>query len=387
MNRKPPSTRPDGERALDYQRALATFSRMVGEPMSPDRLMQNTAAQVSRVTGIGHVKVMRYRPEVGDLRVEAGVGWKPGVVGNATLGTDHRSPAGRAIQTAAPVVIEDLPNDSEYRYSDLLRDHGVISVLNVPVMIDGKIWGVLEVDAEEPTHFGELDCQSLMIFANLLGIALSRGKAESDAVEAAVEKSRRDMRAEVLLRELQHRVKNNFQIILGFLSLQQRQSETDEARHRIGRVMDRVFAIGLAHDQLSLKEGASAVDFADYLRSLCANIDPGRNIVFDVTADRAMLPIDRAVPAGLIVNELVTNSVKYAFGDSGGTIRVTFQVDESIAEARLAIEDDGRGMVASGRRGSGLSLVESFAQQLGGRIEHLPTERGTHAILRFPYAL
>jgi len=80
---------------------------MVGEPMSPERLMQNTVAQVSRVTGIRHVKVMRHRPEVGDLLVEAGVGWKPGVVGHATLATDHRSPAGRAIETAAPVAIED----------------------------------------------------------------------------------------------------------------------------------------------------------------------------------------------------------------------------------------------------------------------------------------
>ena len=383
-----PSNPSDGERALDYQRALASFSRMVGEPMSRERLMQNTVAQVSRVTGIRHVKVMRHRPDVGDLLVEAGVGWKPGVVGHATLATDHRSPPGRAIQTAAPVAIEDLPNNSEYRYSDLLRDHGVISVLNVPIMIDGRTWGVLEVDADQPRHFGELDCLSLTIFANVLGVALSRRNAESQAVEARAETSRRDNRAEVLLRELQHRVKNNFQVILGFLSLQRRQSETEEARHRIGRVMDRVFAIGLAHDQLSFQEGDNRVDFADYLRALCANIDPGRrDIVFDVMADRAVLPLDRAVPAGLVVNELVTNSVKYAFGDSGGTIRVTFRVDENIAEARLTVEDDGRGMAASGGGGLGLSLVESFAQQLGGRVEHVPVPQGTQAVLRFPYAL
>lgn len=388
MPGKRPSTQPDGDRVLDYQRALASFSRMVGEAMSTERLMQNTAAQVSRVTGIRHVKVMRYRPDLGDLLIEAGVGWRPGVVGNATLGADHRSPGGRAMQIAAPVAIDDLPNDPEYRYSDVLREHGVVSVLNVPIMIDGHTWGVLEVDADEPTQFDELDTLSLTIFANVLGVALSRTSAQASALEAAAESSRRDIRAEVLLRELQHRIKNNFQVILGFLSLQRRQSETHEARHRIGRVMDRVFAIGLAHDQLSFKEGNNSVEFDDYLRALCANIDPGRrDIVFDVIADRAVLPLDRAVPAGLVVNELVTNSVKYAFGESGGTIRVTFRLDQNIAEARLIVEDDGRGMVESGRRGSGLSLVESFAQQLGGRVERAPVPRGTQTVLRFPYAL
>jgi two-component sensor histidine kinase/putative methionine-R-sulfoxide reductase with GAF domain len=384
----PDKPESDHERALAYQRALASFSRMVGEPISPDRLMQNTAAHVSRVTGIRHVKILRYRPDVGDLLVEAGVGWKPGVVGNATLATDHRSPGGRSIQTASPVVIEDLPNDPEYRYSELLRDHGVVSVLNVPLMIDGKTWGVLEIDADEPTHFGEHDCLSLMVFANVLGLALSRENAQSDAVEAMAENSRRELRAEVLLRELQHRVKNNFQIILAFLGLQQRQAETDEARQRIGRVMDRVFAIGLAHDQLSLREGDNRVDFADYLRALCANIDPGRrDIVIHVMADRAVLPLDRAVPAGLVVNELVTNSVKYAFGEGGGTIRVSFQVSENIAEACLTVEDDGRGMVESSRRGSGLSLVENFANQLGGRVEQPRGDRGTRTLMRFPYTL
>ena len=112
--------------------------------------MQHACAQVSRVTHIKRTKVLRYRPDSGDLLIVAGVGWKPGVVGTETLPIDSASPPGRSIQTAAPVIIEDLPNDPEYRVSPLLRDHGIVSVLNVPVMIDGKNWGVLEVDAEEP---------------------------------------------------------------------------------------------------------------------------------------------------------------------------------------------------------------------------------------------
>jgi GAF domain-containing protein len=120
-------------RILEYQRALSAFSRIASEALPPDRLMQHACAQVSRVTDIEHTKVLRYRPDKGDALVVAGVGWKPGVVGTATLPIDTASPPGRSIQTAAPVVIEDLPNDPEYRFSQLLRDHRIISLVNVPV--------------------------------------------------------------------------------------------------------------------------------------------------------------------------------------------------------------------------------------------------------------
>jgi two-component sensor histidine kinase/putative methionine-R-sulfoxide reductase with GAF domain len=375
-------------RAIAYQQALAAFTRLVGEAATVERLMHTTVAQVSRVTDIRHVKIMRYRPESGDLLLEAGVGWKPGVVGNATLGGDHRSPPGRSIQTAAPVSIEDLPNDPEWRYSDLLREHGVVSVLNVPIMLDGLTWGVLEVDTQQRTRFDEIDTTALTIFANIFGMALARCLAGDQAIEAAAETSRRDARADVLLRELQHRVKNNFQVIIGFLTLQRRLASTDDARERISSVMERVFAIALAHDQLAMQQGGgSSVDFADYLRALCANIDPARpGVAIEVKSEEAVLPLDRVVPAGLVVNELVTNSIKYAFGEAGGTIRVSFAVDAKIGEACLTVEDDGRGKPAGAKRGLGLSLVENFARQLGGRVEHADAAKGTRTILRFPFA-
>ena len=98
-------------RVLEYQRALASFSRVTSEALPPERLMQHACAQVSRVTHIKRTKVLEYRADSGNLLVVAGVGWKPGVVGVATLPIDSASPPGRSIQTAAPVTIEDLPND------------------------------------------------------------------------------------------------------------------------------------------------------------------------------------------------------------------------------------------------------------------------------------
>src|SRR5215212_4047871 len=104
--RNGPSLEERVVRMHDYQHALAALSRAASESLSADRLMHYVTAQVSRVTHIKRAKVLQYRPDRGDLLVVAGVGWKPGVVGNATLSLDSASPPGRTVQTAGPVMIE-----------------------------------------------------------------------------------------------------------------------------------------------------------------------------------------------------------------------------------------------------------------------------------------
>jgi GAF domain-containing protein len=220
----------DPHKALSYQRSLATFTRIVGEADSEQRLLQNAAAQVARITHIRHVKVLRYRPDKGDLLIEAGVGWKPGVVGHVSFGADRHSAPGRSLQTGAPVVCDDIRNDPEYRYAEVLREHGIISVLNVPIFVEGSHWGVLEVDTVEKTVFEEFDIHSLSIFANIIGLSLAQRLAQAAALKASTDTTSTRRQTEVLLRELQHRMKNNLQVIVSFLALQRRQSTGEEAR-------------------------------------------------------------------------------------------------------------------------------------------------------------
>lgn len=378
----------DQQKALGYQQALATFTRIVSEADSTSRLLQNAAAQVSRITHIKHVKVLRYRPDQGDLLIEAGVGWHPGVVGHVSFGADRHSSPGRSLQTGAPVAVTDIRNDPEFRYAEVLREHGIVSVCNVPIFVDGKHWGVLEVDTEAKTSFEDFDIHSLSIFADILGLSLAQRFAQTDALRAASDTSISRTHSEMLLRELQHRMKNNLQIIVSFLALQRRQSASEEARERIAAVMDRVLAIGLAHDQLSFKDSASSVDMRDYLKALCANIDPHRpEVSIEVDVDLASIPLDRAVPIGLIVNELLTNSIKYAFDAEGGIINVVFRVNEGIGEAEISVRDNGRGMGDARPGAFGLRLVESLAGQLGGKLSRDGVPKGTLTTLRFPYSL
>jgi two-component sensor histidine kinase len=326
------------------------------------------------------------------------VGWNTGVVGATSISIDQASPAGRCLQTAAAVAIEDLPNSTEFRTSSLLREHGIVSLLNVPVRVDGRVWGVFEVDSEVPRQFDDADVGFLATFANMLGMALQRLEMEQSLLDSLAQSAQAEARAEVLLRELQHRVKNNFQVIISFLALQRRHVDA-AIRGRFTSVMDRVHAIALAHDQLTFQNDAGQVEFRDYLKALCANIDPHLDgIVIEVEARRMTLPIDRAVPAGLIVNELVTNSIKYAFDERGGLIRVTFALDEDLGEACLIVEDNGRGYERppagngadggrAGREGGlGMTLIQAFAVQLDGHVQAVDAEKGTCTIVRFPVA-
>jgi two-component sensor histidine kinase len=378
----------DPHKALDYQQSLATFTRILCEADNAPRLLQNSVAQIARITGIKHVKALRYRPDRGDLLIEAGVGWRPGVVGHVSFGADRHSAPGRSLQTGQPVVVLDIRHDPDFRYADLLREHGIVSVCNVPIFVNGSHWGVLEVDTEEQTEFDEFEVHSLSIFANIIGLSLAQRFASDDALHAVTDTSAIKTQTETLLRELQHRMKNNLQVIMSFLGLQLRQTKNEEARERIAAVMDRVLAIGLAHDQLSFKASGSTVNMHDYLSALCANIDPRRpHVVIDVDVDVASIPLDRAVPIGLIVNELVTNSIKYAFDEEGGTITVALRADEAIGEAELLVGDNGRGMSDARPGAFGLRLVESLAGQLGGRLTREDVPKGTLVRLQFPYSV
>jgi len=211
--------------------------------------------------------------------------------------------------------------------------------------------------------------------------------SDQKLLEAGAQKSRDQAHSDIVVRELQHRVKNNLQIIVSFLALKRREAKSSETREKLESVIGRVQAIALAHDQLSIGDASSSVDFGDYLRALCANIDPNRaGVSIDVDAANAIIPLDRAVPAGLIVNELVTNCIKYAFDNAGGRIRVTFELTSNSSEASISVEDDGKGMPVPPRKGFGLSLVEGFARQLSGKIGYMQVETGSRIELRFPLA-
>lgn len=173
--------------------------------------------------------------------------------------------------------------------------------------------------------------------------------------------------------ELNHRVKNNLGIVIALLNMQAR-AEGPALRTALGKAVDRVQSIAAVHESLSAQHFSGEVDFGGYLRSLVERLSgsllgDGR-IRIEVEACAWTLSIDHAVALGIVVNELVTNAVKYAYPEPRkGSIRVLFQPMEG--GARLTVADDGRGLpgdFAGAGGGLGAKLVKSFVAQVGGDL-------------------
>jgi two-component sensor histidine kinase len=362
------------------------MGRVAGESSDQNRFLDQVVVQVARAVEIDHVKVLRYRRRETDLLVAAGFGWKEGIVRSATLSADLRSPPGRSFQTAQPVVIKNFDAQDDFIHSGLLKEHGIISLVNVPVLIEGAAWGVLEVDSTTPRDFTQDTIEFLTVTAALIGAFLQGHSGEPSEAARLATAAMQAQNRDVLLREMQHRVKNNFQIILASIAIQKRRYPAGDAQRALDHIASRINAISLAHDQLTPREEGQVVNLSDYLRALCLSIkQQAEGIEVDVQADELELSIDRAVPLGLILNEIATNSIKHAFGpDGGGRISVKLVAGVGYGEARLSVADNGRGIKEHNPKGSGLKLIAGLARQLGGTVDQDSSNKGTTTWLTFP---
>jgi two-component system, sensor histidine kinase PdtaS len=372
------------EKIRRHVRILVDIGRLAGENADLNRFLDQAVVQIARAVEIHHVKVLQYRPRTSDLLLVAGVGWKEGVVGTGTLSADLRSPPGRTYQTAEPVSIKNFAEQEEYVHSDLLKEHGIISLTNVPVLINGAAWGVLEVDSTTPRDFTEDTTDFLTAAAALIGTVLrhnAQPNEEARLMAAAAEAQKR----EILLREMQHRVKNNFQLVLSSISIQRRRHQIPEVHRVLDHVAGRINAISLAHDQLGPRDEGQTVRLSYYIHALCSAIrQQVEDVEVDVECDELELSIDRALPVGLILNETAMNSIKHAFGPEGGRIKVSLVGGIGYGEARLTVSDNGRGLQRPNDQGSGLKLIASLARQIGGSIDQESNDTGTTTTLTFP---
>ena len=194
----------------------------------------------------------------------------------------------------------------------------------------------------------------------------------------------------MLLQELTHGVKNSLQFIASMVMLEARSNESGEAKAALERVSHRITALGQLYSKLSKADTVEAVNAATYLDELCGDLiasvhkEGATSIVLKTDIESELLPTDRAIPIGLIVNELVTNAVKYGFPrEAKGTVMVILK--RVPGELRLTVADDGQGLDPR-RADSGLGsrLVDGFAQQLGGQVERKSDSRGTTVHLILP---
>ncbi|MFC7704662.1 histidine kinase dimerization/phosphoacceptor domain -containing protein [Plastorhodobacter daqingensis] len=232
----------------------------------------------------------------------------------------------------------------------------------------------------------------LPLLATAIEQALANERLRIAKEQADAEIRRAKERAEALLAEVNHRVANSLAMVSGLLRLQAARSRSEEAKAELTETHARITAIARMHRALYTSEDVRHVEMDKYLGTLIDDLNAtmqheGRDIPVLLTADGLNMTADRAVSVGMIVAELVTNAMKYAYDpDSGGEIRVRF-ARCAPDRALLSVEDDGAGFDPSAApvgTGLGTSIINSMASSLETELRYVQVPRGTRAEAEIP---
>jgi two-component sensor histidine kinase len=324
---------------------FAAFAAATENLQTLQRETCRIAAEGLRVT---YAALLVYRPEESAFVMEAGVGWRPGFVGVARFVADFDSAAGFAWHGGQPVIANDLVYERRFRAPPSFAQHDIASCADV--IVPGAVaaaYGVLKVASSEPERFTLHDVFFLQLLAYSLASAISRS-ALRVLHEAEAAGSARDH--EVAMPELQHRVRNDLQIIYSVVAGEAGHTTDLAAKTGFERVGGRVLALAEVYNHLLSQRSAVEVDMGAYLRSLCgkiasANDLSARGITLNAETQRLMMPPDRAVRLGIAVNDLVGNAAKYAFPD-GTSGRITVGLAAAGANGSspvISVADDGCG--------------------------------------------
>lgn len=366
-------------RLLRERADLADFGLLAIEGAELDELLHQAAVEVAESLDVKCVKVLEYLPDEKQFLVRAGVGWGKGVVGEARIGADLESPAGYALQTGRPVISNELHKEERFRLPALLGDHGVKSAANVIIKTKGHVFGVLEADSRQPKVFSDDDLKFLQGYATVLAFAIEQARLRELHASLAAQQ-------ELLLQELQHRVKNNNQSLLSLIRLQLTSTTNIEARDNLQKIENRVRALSFVNSQLQVGSRANVVDLGQYLMAIISSLfsfqDKGEtNVRLSTEISQVEISTERAQAIGLILNEFLTNSFKYAFEGRSGLF--TLNLSHQDGWAKLVMADDGPGMPEDAEPGIGVRLIDILTQQIEGKADW-SRSGGTTLKLDFP---
>lgn len=296
-------------------------------------------------------------------------------------------------------VYRMFPFLSKEVFNNLLRRVGLDlteSACYLPLMVDEDVIGILSVSGKQLVL---ADIPALSIFANQVASAIKNARLFQHAQDEIAERTQAEARVraaltekEVLLKEVHHRVKNNLQVISSLLSLQAAEIADPTTLNALKEGQNRVRSMALIHEKLYQSNDLAQLDFAAYLQSLVNSVfqsyrvKPGQ-IELKIEAEAIRLDLDTAIPCGLMVNELVSNSIKYAFPqERAGTIQISCGLRPS-GQYFISVRDDGIGLPAglevSQSPTLGLKLVTSLVYQIEGHLEVESTHGGARFEITF----
>lgn len=378
----PDITQQSLDQRIRQQEILSDLGVLAVQGGTMDALLTETVRLVAEGLPSEFCKVLEFVPSDNCFTVRAGVGWGPDVVGVAQVGADLASPAGFALKTGKPVISNHLGDEQRFRTPELFARYGILRAMNVILQGDGTPFGVLEVDSQSEGDFTEKDIPFLQGAANILGMAIERERSQR-LLQAALE------RHQVLLKEMNHRIKNSLSIVSSMLRLQSSSTSTSTATEQLEAAAHRVHAVARAHERLYQTDDVEHLDIGRYIEQVCGDVDASVahcEIIVDAQHD-ILIATDKAIPLALMVNELITNAAKHAY-EGQSSCKIWVGVVREGSTIRVSVRDEGIGLPASfdlaKGKGLGMRLVRAFLQQLDATVAINPQPRGTEFAVLVP---
>lgn len=361
---------PDHDQMVRRQKVLADFGDFALRSEDLDEILHRACELIGEALGTELAKILEIDHGKLELLVKAGVGWSPGIVGRKRLPMGELSSETYSIGKGEPVVTQDISKEDRFEFPRFLKEHGAVAIVNVPIFLPGKekkAYGLLQVDSRKPRDFGAEDQEFLRTYATILGPVIDRLHKVHD-LRTALNANRH------LLQELQHRIKNHIGTIRNLVGMRRREARSEEARQELTAIGERIETLRLVHEQLYAAGTADHLRIEPYMTGLAEGLchmhgEQSGPVRLDISIVDVEVTPDAAVPLGLILNEFVTNSLRYAFDGQGGVIAIDI---ESLAEGRIRVRlsDNGKGLPADPRpaargSGTGMKLIGGLGRQLG----------------------
>jgi len=293
--------------------------------------------------------------------------------------------AGRIAREMLPFATKDPARIPWFNNREFLVSNSVSFFSGFSIVVESRLIGVLELYACHPF------CWDLLNTLDALSDEMAMG-FERKIIEEQIRNSLEEK--EVLLREIHHRVKNNMQVITSLLNLQARTIDDRKYREMFDESKNRIRAMAIVHEKLYRTEDIARIDISDYIASLANGLFmfygvSSSLVSLSIDAKDIVFGIDTAIPCGLIINELLTNALKYAFPDDReGFIWITIKKDDSTKNSyTLTVRDNGIGLPEGydfrDSKSLGILLVTSLAEhQLQGSVK-VTRESGTEFCVHF----
>ncbi|MDG1333278.1 MAG: histidine kinase dimerization/phosphoacceptor domain -containing protein [Crocinitomicaceae bacterium] len=316
---------------------------------------------------------------------------------------------GHVAKTGVSELVHDTSSDGRYTVDDSFR----LSEITVPILSKGKVIGVIDSEHPQKNFYSIQDLEILETVASMTSVKIDQALAlESLAnhkanLEKKVEESTRELRRsveelqesnaqieqknkenETLLKEIHHRVKNNLQVVMSLLNLHADRLSDSVEQQVFRDCQNRINSMSIVHEQLYQKGDLSRINAKEYVEEICNELFYSYKLSDTMTVklnlDECFFNIEKSVPFGLILNELIVNVLKHVFSNGSNGL-VSISLKEHPNSIFLDVSDNGAGFDTGQERSTmGLDLIEALTEQVDGVFLITSGDSGTTCVVEIP---